>query len=240
MNPGGIEPWGITNFQIFPNLEILIYHGWYLLYRYWPTSHNTHKFEAYNAFHPARTVRERIEHEVASVVLKEFALQDAGMLGGTQAALEYATSSTTSRSTTRRSWCGTCTRCRSTGWSSTRANVVRWGCDGGRSRLPSAFAEFEPFAEKWCLPTEPERWEARLATPMPEMHEFYDAFTPRFEEAIDYCDKFPLDDVPEDALNLLHLIYSMIMVSMADRGLRHPKPDRLRRRRHDRVSAPVP
>jgi hypothetical protein len=89
LNPGGIEPWGITNFQIFPNLEILIYHGWYLLYRYWPTSHNTHKFEAYNAFHPARNVRERIEHEVASVVLKEFALQDAGMLGGTQAALEY-------------------------------------------------------------------------------------------------------------------------------------------------------
>jgi hypothetical protein len=34
-------------------------------------------------------VRERIEHEVAAVVLKEFALQDAGMLGGTQAALEY-------------------------------------------------------------------------------------------------------------------------------------------------------
>ncbi len=34
-------------------------------------------------------MRERIEHEVASVVLKEFALQDAGMLGGTQAALEY-------------------------------------------------------------------------------------------------------------------------------------------------------
>jgi phenylpropionate dioxygenase-like ring-hydroxylating dioxygenase large terminal subunit len=88
LNPGGIEPWGITNFQIFPNLEILIYGGWYLLYRYWPTSHNTHRFEAYTYFQPARTVRERIEHEVASVVLKEFALQDAGMLGGTQVALE--------------------------------------------------------------------------------------------------------------------------------------------------------
>jgi nitrite reductase/ring-hydroxylating ferredoxin subunit len=88
LNPGGIEPWGISNFQIFPNLEILIYGGWYLLYRYWPTSHNTHRFEAYTAFHPARTVRERVEHEVAAVVLKEFALQDAGMLGGTQAALE--------------------------------------------------------------------------------------------------------------------------------------------------------
>ncbi|GFG72367.1 SRPBCC family protein [Mycolicibacter senuensis] len=89
VNPGGIEPWGISNFQIFPNTEILIYGGWYLLYRYWPTSYNTHRFEAHTYFHPARTVRERIEHEVASVVLKEFALQDAGMLGGTQAALEY-------------------------------------------------------------------------------------------------------------------------------------------------------
>ena len=88
INPGGVEPFGISNFQIFPNLEILIYGGWYLLYRYWPTSHNTHRFEAYTAFHPARSVRERIEHEVAAVVLKEFALQDAGMLGGTQAALE--------------------------------------------------------------------------------------------------------------------------------------------------------
>ena len=59
---------------------------------------------------------------------------------------------------------------------------------------------------------------------MPELREFYDAFTPRFEEAIDYCDKFPLDDVPEDALNLLHLIYSMIMVSMAVEvfGTRNP------------------
>ncbi|BBX21118.1 (2Fe-2S)-binding protein [Mycolicibacter terrae] len=89
VNPGGIEPWGISNFQIFPNTEILIYGGWYLLYRYWPTSHNTHRFEAHTYFHPARSVRERIEHEVAAVVLKEFALQDAGMLGGTQAALEY-------------------------------------------------------------------------------------------------------------------------------------------------------
>ena len=89
LNPGGIEPWGISNFQIFPNTEILIYGGWYLLYRYWPTSYNTHRFEAYTYYHPARSVRERIEHEVAAVVLKEFALQDAGMLGGTQAALEY-------------------------------------------------------------------------------------------------------------------------------------------------------
>ncbi len=88
LNPGGVEPWGISNFQIFPNTEILIYGGWWLVYRYWPTSPGTHRFEGTLAFHPARTVRERIEHEVAAVVFKEFALQDAGMLGGTQAALE--------------------------------------------------------------------------------------------------------------------------------------------------------
>ena len=89
VNPGGVEPWGISNFQIFPNIELLIYSsGWYLLYRYWPTSVGTHRFEGTLAFQPARTVRERVEHEVAAVVFKEFALQDAGMLGGTQAALE--------------------------------------------------------------------------------------------------------------------------------------------------------
>ena len=100
------------------------------------------------------------------------------------------------------------------------------------TRLPSAFAEFEPFAEKWCLATEPERWEARLATPMQEIHEFYDAFSPRFEEAIDYCDKFPLDDVPDDALQPAapHLLDDHGVDGR--RGLRHSEARRLRRRRH--------
>jgi hypothetical protein len=108
------------------------------------------------------------------------------------------------------------------------------------SRLPSAFGEFEPFAEKWCLATEAERWQARLATPMPEIRRFYDAFSPRFEEAIDYCDKFPLDDVPDDALHLLHLIYSMIMVSMAIEVFGQQKPTASADAVIDRVAGPVP
>ena len=79
--------------------------------------------------------------------------------------------------------------------------------------LPAQFAELEPFAATWCLPTESERFAQRLAVPMDEMQAFYDAITPRAEEAIAYCDKFPLDDLPEDVLNLMHLLYSMIMVS---------------------------
>ena len=107
-------------------------------------------------------------------------------------------------------------------------------------RLPSAFAELERFADKWCLATEPERWEVRLSTPMVELREFYDTVTPRFEEAIDYCDKFPLDDIPEDALNLLHLVYSMIMVSMAIEVFGQQQPTDSADAVIDRVGAPVP
>ena len=80
--------------------------------------------------------------------------------------------------------------------------------------LPPAFADLERFAATWCLASEPERYAQRMASSMEEMQELYDAVFPRVEEAIDYCDKFPLDDLPDDALNLLYLIYSLIMVSM--------------------------
>ncbi len=109
-----------------------------------------------------------------------------------------------------------------------------------QTRLPSAFAELEPFAEKWCLATEPQRWEARLTTPMLQIRAFYDAFSPRFEEAIDYCDKFPLDDLPDDVLNLLHLVYSMIMVSMAVEICGPHNPADTADAENPRVSAPVP
>jgi hypothetical protein len=79
--------------------------------------------------------------------------------------------------------------------------------------LPTEFSDLEPFAATWCLATEHERFAQRLDRSMDEMQAFYDAVTPRAEEAIAYCDKFPLDDMPEDAQNLLHLLYSMVMVS---------------------------
>jgi hypothetical protein len=108
------------------------------------------------------------------------------------------------------------------------------------TRLPSAFAELEEFAQTWCLPTEAERWSQRLASSMPEMREFYDAFFPRLEEAIEYCDKFSLDDLPEDAVNLLHLIYSLVMVAMAVEVFGQPKPTDSADAVLDRVGEPVP
>jgi hypothetical protein len=79
--------------------------------------------------------------------------------------------------------------------------------------LPSEFSDLEPFAAKWCLPTERERYATRLASTMDEMQALYDAAMPRADAAMTYLDRFPLDDLPEDGVNLLHLLYSMVMVS---------------------------
>ena len=79
--------------------------------------------------------------------------------------------------------------------------------------LPPAFADLEPFASKWCLATEPERWAQRLASTMDDMQAFYDACLPRAEEAIRYCDGFDLRGLPDDAERLLQLLCSFALVS---------------------------
>ena len=92
--------------------------------------------------------------------------------------------------------------------------------------LPPEFSDLEPFAETWCLAGEPERYAKRLASTMDEMQAFYNAIFPRAEAAIAYLDKFPLHDLPDDARRLLHLLYSLIMVSFPVEIWRQPKiPD---------------
>jgi hypothetical protein len=107
------------------------------------------------------------------------------------------------------------------------------------SLFPAEFADLEPFAE-WCLPSEPERYAKRLASTMVEMKAFYDAITPRAEEALSYCDKFPLDDLPDDVLNLMYLLYSMIMVSFPVECWKQPRVPDSGAATLDCVSEPVP
>ena len=91
--------------------------------------------------------------------------------------------------------------------------------------LPEEFADLEPYSE-WCLSAEPERYAKRLASTMTDMKAFYDAVTARAEEALAYCDKFALDDLPDDVQNLMHLLYSMIMVSFPVECWKQPRvPD---------------
>ncbi|MFF4027742.1 hypothetical protein ACFYY5_33345 [Nocardia elegans] len=106
--------------------------------------------------------------------------------------------------------------------------------------LPSEFAELERFAHTWCLATESERWARRMATPMPELVTFHDTFLPRLDEAIAYCDKFPLDELPDDALNLLRLIYSMVMVAMAVEIFQQPTPTDCADAILTRIAEPMP
>ncbi|MBV9663834.1 MAG: hypothetical protein JOZ37_07695 [Actinobacteria bacterium] len=104
--------------------------------------------------------------------------------------------------------------------------------------LPGEFADLEPFAPTWCLATEPERWERRLATTMDEMQAFYDACFPRAEAAIQYCDGFALDAMPEDAERLLQLLFSFALVSYPIEVWQQPLPVDTGSARLDRIREP--
>ncbi|KPM52341.1 hypothetical protein ACG83_28550 [Frankia sp. R43] len=80
--------------------------------------------------------------------------------------------------------------------------------------LPAEFADLEPFARRWCLATEPARYAERLNSTMADMEAFYDAAFGRVRDAMAYLDKFPLQELSAAQENLLHLVYSLIMVSL--------------------------
>lgn len=81
--------------------------------------------------------------------------------------------------------------------------------------LPDEFSELEQYVEKWAQPTAQERYDVRLASTMEEMDAFYDAMTARGEEAIEYLDRFDLDELTDEQLNLLWLLCSLSAVSFA-------------------------
>jgi hypothetical protein len=107
------------------------------------------------------------------------------------------------------------------------------------AKLPLEFVDLEPFTD-WCLATEPQRYQKRLASSMADMQAFYDAITPRAEDALAYCDKFSLDELPDDVLNLMHLLYSMIMVSFPVECWKQPRVPDSGASTLDCVCEPVP
>jgi hypothetical protein len=85
----------------------------------------------------------------------------------------------------------------------------------GERLLPAEFSDLEPWVADWCLESEPERYAKRLSSTMQEIQAFYDAIHPRAEAAMQYLDRLPLDALPDDALRLLKLLYSFILMSFA-------------------------
>ena len=106
--------------------------------------------------------------------------------------------------------------------------------------LPSEFSDLEPFAATWSLATEPERWAQRLASTMDDMQTFYDACFPRAEQAIEYCDRFALDELPDDATRLLHLLFSLALVSSPVEVWQQVLPRDIGSARLDRTREPRP
>lgn len=80
------------------------------------------------------------------------------------------------------------------------------------AHLPAEFADLEPYAE-WILETQPERYGHRLESSMADMRQFYDAAFPRLAAIKEYCDQYPLDDLPHEVRNLLLLTFSLVEVS---------------------------
>ena len=106
--------------------------------------------------------------------------------------------------------------------------------------LPDEFADLEQFATTWCLATEAERYGRRLASTIQDMQAFYDAVTARAEAALDYCDQFELEEMPPDAVNLMRMLHSMVMVSFPVEVWRQPRIPDSGRASLDCVHEPVP
>jgi len=104
--------------------------------------------------------------------------------------------------------------------------------------LPADFADLEPFSD-WCLEFERERYAKRLASSMAEMQAFYDVAFPRLEAAMEYLDQYPLDALPEDALHLLWLCYSMVNVSFPIEVWRQPRVPDSGAARFDQIVEPA-
>ncbi len=80
------------------------------------------------------------------------------------------------------------------------------------SKLPTEFAELETYSD-WVLDTEELRYGKRLSSSMDEIKAFYDAVTPRLQDAMTYIDQFDLKALPVEAKNLELLCFSYINIT---------------------------
>jgi hypothetical protein len=90
------------------------------------------------------------------------------------------------------------------------------------SKLPSDFADLEPFAD-WCLPSERDRYAKRLDSTMDELQAFYDAAFPRMADSVDYLKGVELDSISDEDHNLLWLFSSLVTVSFPVEVWRQPR-----------------
>ena len=82
-------------------------------------------------------------------------------------------------------------------------------------QLPEGFSELERWVDDWALATRAERYAARLDRPYDDLVAFYDGIAPHAERAVAHLDGLDINDLGPSDRRLMHLLYSMILVSYA-------------------------
>ncbi|MDN7178431.1 hypothetical protein M0D69_10425 [Caballeronia sp. SEWSISQ10-4 2] len=88
--------------------------------------------------------------------------------------------------------------------------------------LPDAFANLQPFVERWALATETERNTQRHAVGMDAILAFKDAMLPRVDAVMQWLDTFPLNALPDAAKPLMYLLLSFAEVAPAVEFYKQP------------------
>lgn len=74
-----------------------------------------------------------------------------------------------------------------------------------RRILPEGFEHLENWVQEWAQSTQNARWDKRLRSSKEDIRAFYDAIQPELERILEYCDKFPLGELPDEAARLFDL-----------------------------------
>jgi hypothetical protein len=81
--------------------------------------------------------------------------------------------------------------------------------------LPAAFADLQPFADRFALPTERERHAERLKGPFEDLKALYDAVLPRLGDIHAHLRQHPWPKLPPAEQTLLNLALALMEVSLA-------------------------
>lgn len=85
VNPTRSKLWGVDSWNFFPNFQLLIWEGNYVLtFQYWPTGPGEHILENNIYFPEPKNASERLAQETFVVTNKEYAMQDINTYEATQ------------------------------------------------------------------------------------------------------------------------------------------------------------
>jgi hypothetical protein len=90
--------------------------------------------------------------------------------------------------------------------------------------FPAEFKHLEKFSA-WALPTESERLNKKCKTPMAEIQAVYDALAKDIDTIIAYLNKFPFDNLPDDAKRLMDLACCLTTFDVSVSGWGKPDLD---------------